>query len=192
MKSRLGISNAKMVFTQDFVLRGGKALPLYARLVEANAPQTIVLPASSRCNNAGIQNIQPLRAGDMSFSQLKHLSPVPNNTIEVFSSRKAGSSSWWNPCPATEVSPQVLDMPHVAEASATTNILFSSGTTGEPKAIVWSHITPLRCFADGWAHQDIKPGLSVIMGEWEVEILTNVASSISIPMQALWSAGLPT
>lgn len=29
---------------------------------------------------------------------------------------------------------------------------------GEPKAIPWTHVTPLRCAADGWAHQDIQPG----------------------------------
>lgn len=29
---------------------------------------------------------------------------------------------------------------------------------GEPKAIVWTHVTPLRCAVDGWAHHDLKPG----------------------------------
>lgn len=31
-------------------------------------------------------------------------------------------------------------------------------TQGEPKAIPWTHVTPLRCAADGWAHQGIVPG----------------------------------
>ena len=30
---------------QDVILRAGKALPLYARVVEAGVPQAIVLPA---------------------------------------------------------------------------------------------------------------------------------------------------
>lgn len=30
---------------QDVILRGGKALPLYARVVEAGVPRAIVLPA---------------------------------------------------------------------------------------------------------------------------------------------------
>ncbi|CAK7339128.1 unnamed protein product [Dovyalis caffra] len=33
-----------------------------------------------------------------------------------------------------------------------TNILFSSGTTGDPKAIVWTQLSPIRCSADAWAH----------------------------------------
>ena len=36
-----------------------------------------------------------------------------------------------------------------------TNILFSSGTTGIPKAIPWTHLTPIKCATDGRFHQDI-------------------------------------
>lgn len=32
---------------QDVILRGGKALPLYARVAEAGVPQAIVLPAQA-------------------------------------------------------------------------------------------------------------------------------------------------
>ena len=54
------------------------------------------------------------------------------------------------------------------------NILFSSGTTGAPKAIPWTHITPIKCAADGWLHHDIRPGdvvawptnLGWMMGPW--------------------------
>jgi len=56
----------------------------------------------------------------------------------------------------------------------TINILFSSGTTGDPKAIPWNHTTPIKCAADGFLHQDIKPGdvvcwptnLGWMMGPW--------------------------
>ncbi|MBA0762933.1 hypothetical protein Gotri_012478 [Gossypium trilobum] len=41
---------------------------------------------------------------------------------------------------------------------STINILFSSGTTGEPKAIPWTQLSPIRCSADGWAHNDIRAG----------------------------------
>jgi len=55
-----------------------------------------------------------------------------------------------------------------------TNILFSSGTTGDPKAIPWTHTTPIKCAADGYLHHDIKPGgvvawptnLGWMMGPW--------------------------
>jgi acetyl-CoA synthetase len=54
------------------------------------------------------------------------------------------------------------------------NILFSSGTTGAPKAIPWTAITPLRCALDGFVHQNIQPGDVVawptnvgwMMGPW--------------------------
>ncbi|CAD6344019.1 unnamed protein product [Miscanthus lutarioriparius] len=61
-------------------------------------------------------------------------------------------------------------------AYAFTNVLFSSGTTGEPKAIPWTHITPLKAAADGWCHMDIRKGdvvswptnLGWMMGPWLV------------------------
>ena len=61
-----------------------------------------------------------------------------------------------------------------AEPTATTNVLFSSGTTGDPKAIPWTHLTPLKCAMDGRFHQDIQPGdvvawptnIGWMMGPW--------------------------
>ncbi|GAB4856125.1 Probable CoA ligase ccl12 [Ancistrocladus abbreviatus] len=38
------------------------------------------------------------------------------------------------------------------------NILFSSGTTGDPKAIPWTQVSPIRSVADSWAHMDIQLG----------------------------------
>ena len=56
----------------------------------------------------------------------------------------------------------------------TINVLFSSGTTGDPKAIPWSHLTPIKCAIDGYCHQNIQPGdvcawptnLGWMMGPW--------------------------
>jgi acetyl-CoA synthetase len=55
-----------------------------------------------------------------------------------------------------------------------TNILFSSGTTGTPKMIPWSHLTPLKCGMDGRLHQDIgtddvvawPTNIGWMMGPW--------------------------
>lgn len=63
---------------------------------------------------------------------------------------------------------------NLCEAEDPCNILFSSGTTGEPKAIPWTHTTPVKCAADGFIHHDIKPGevvswptnLGWMMGPW--------------------------
>ncbi|GKV30327.1 hypothetical protein SLEP1_g39144 [Rubroshorea leprosula] len=41
---------------------------------------------------------------------------------------------------------------------STINILFSSGTTGDPKAIPWTQLSPIRSASDGWAHIDIGVG----------------------------------
>lgn len=62
----------------------------------------------------------------------------------------------------------------VCDVDDTVNILFSSGTTGDPKAIVWDHSTPLKAAMDGHFHHDIHPGdvvawptnLGWMMGPW--------------------------
>jgi len=41
--------------------------------------------------------------------------------------------------------------------SAVTNVLFSSGTTKDPKAIPWTHVTPIKCAADAHLHHDVHP-----------------------------------
>eukprot|EP01084_Bolivina_argentea_P241908 405959_1 len=54
------------------------------------------------------------------------------------------------------------------------NILFSSGTTGEPKAIPWHHSTFVKPFVDGYLHNDVLEGEVVawptnvgwMMGPW--------------------------
>jgi acetyl-CoA synthetase len=54
------------------------------------------------------------------------------------------------------------------------NILFSSGTTATPKAIVWNHTTAIKAASDGYFHQNIQPddiiawpsNLGWMMGPW--------------------------
>ena len=50
--ARLRLSNAVAVFTQDVVVRGGKTHPLYANVVEAGAPFTVVLPVGEHLSVA--------------------------------------------------------------------------------------------------------------------------------------------
>lgn len=56
----------------------------------------------------------------------------------------------------------------------TCNILFSSGTTGTPKAIPWNHSTAIKAASDAYFHQNIQAGdvlawptnLGWMMGPW--------------------------
>ena len=152
---RLRITHARAIFTQDRILRHGKLLPLYAKVIEADAPPAIVLAQ-------GTGPAPVSRGVDLSW--------------EDFLSAAAA----FDPLPC--------------DPEAATTILFSSGTTGEPKAIPWSHTTPLKCAADGLLHQDIRPGdvvawptsLGWMMGPWLI-----YASLINRASIALFD-GVPT
>eukprot|EP00887_Chlorella_sp_A99_P006425 scaffold3.g6425.t1 len=157
--ARLRISRARAVVTQDVIPRAGRALPLYARVAEAGAPPAVVVPADPagalqarggwrrRGGRGGQERGVELRKGDLSW--------------EAF---LAGAE----PPPTLRA--------HVADAGATVNVLFSSGTTGEPKAIPWTHVTPIRCGADAFFHQDVRRGdvvcwptsMGWMMGPWLV------------------------
>jgi acetyl-CoA synthetase len=132
---RLRLADAKAIFTQDVLRRGGKELPLYQKVLTAEPPRAIVLPAGSTLR-------VPLSGEDLSWDSFlaadAAFTPLPRDPDDV------------------------------------TNIMFSSGTTGEPKAIPWTQTTPIKCVADGWLHQDIQPGeriawptnLGWMMGPW--------------------------
>ncbi len=97
---------------------------------------------------------------------------------------------WWDDMVAAEPTAAV----HRAAPDATVNILFSSGTTGTPKVIPWTHLTPVKCAADGFLHQDIRPGdvvawptnIGWMMGPWLI-----FASLVNRATMALYE-GAPT
>ncbi len=155
IQMRLRIANAKGIFTQDYIRRAGKQLPLYAKVVDADAPKAIVL---SRGDESPIE----LRSDDLSWEEF------------------LSDSDQFDPVGCD---------PHDH-----TNILFSSGTTGEPKAIPWTQTTPIKCAADAYLHHDIQQGdvlawptnLGWMMGPWLI-----YASLINQATIALYD-GTPT
>jgi len=134
IKVRFDIGNPRLVFTQDYLIRGNKKLPLYDKVLEAGAEKIIVLAA----DNSDIR----LRRQDLFWD-------------EFLSDKDSFESVEGNP----------LD---------TTTVLFSSGTTGAPKAIPWNHTTAIKSAADGFYHHDIQAGdvvawptnLGWMMGPW--------------------------
>lgn len=64
--------------------------------------------------------------------------------------------------------------PAIGDPHRISNVLFSSGTTGDPKAIPWTHLTPIKAAMDGHLHHDIHPddvvawptNLGWMMGPW--------------------------
>jgi acetyl-CoA synthetase len=82
----------------------------------------------------------------------------------------------------------------VGDPDATIGVLFSSGTTATPKAIPWTHLTPLKCAMDGHFHHDIGPrdvvawptSMGWMMGPWLV-----FASLVNHAAMALFD-GAPT
>ncbi|KAG1347583.1 putative acyl-activating enzyme 18, peroxisomal [Cocos nucifera] len=126
ISTRMKISKAKGIFTQDFIVRGGRKFPLYSRVREGTPCKAIVVPAQG--NDVGVQ----LRSHDLSWKD--------------FISRAASLPRPYNYSP--------IYLP----AKSVTNILFSSGTTGDPKAIPWTQLSPIRCAADSWAHIDVQSG----------------------------------
>jgi acetyl-CoA synthetase len=146
MAVRLNIAKTKGIFTQDRIHWDGKKLPLYEKV--QHAIETDQVKAHS---NARIKAIVLPCEETISLS-------LHENDIR------------WTDF--------LLDNPDFTSVSCdpmmACNILFSSGTTAEPKAIVWNHTTAIKAASDAYFHQNIQAGdvlawptnLGWMMGPW--------------------------
>ncbi|MCP4963668.1 MAG: AMP-binding protein [bacterium] len=131
--TRMRISGARIAITQDVINRGGKTLPMFAKLVAAGVEQAIVVETGGNAE---------LRDDDIAWSAFL-------STDDEFAAvdRDPGDHA---------------------------NILFSSGTTGDPKAIPWTHVSPIKTASDAHYHHDVHPSdvvawptnLGWMMGPW--------------------------
>ncbi|CAM8961412.1 unnamed protein product [Rhodiola kirilowii] len=126
IKTRLQISHAKAIFTQDFIVRGGLKYPLYSRVVDAVPDKVFVLPANGKAVAIQLRE-QDMRWNDF-LSTASHLARPHEYT------------------------------PFYQPVDAVTNIMFSSGTSGDPKAIPWTQVSPIRSAADAWAQINVQAG----------------------------------
>lgn len=153
IETRMRLSHAKALFTQDVVYRSNKYLPLFERVLHFGEFAHVV--------------ILPGRGTELHSSVISHMRSHLDISWETF---LKGTSTQFDvvSCPSDHIC----------------NILFSSGTTGEPKAIPWTHATPIKCAVDGFLHQDIKVGevvawptnLGWMMGPWLLFQLINGAT----------------
>ncbi len=131
--TRLRITGARGVVTQDVIHRAGRTLPMYEKVVAAGPALRIVVDTGADLR---------LEAGDR----------------------------WW----AAFLGDDATCEPAATPPDRHTNVLFSSGTTGEPKAIPWSQLTPLKAAMDAHLHHDIgssdvvawPTNLGWMMGPW--------------------------
>lgn len=138
IETRLQITPADLIFCQHQIIRAGKILPLYERLISIKGPKLVVLPA---------ENTLPaqLRPTDLSWHDF--LSTAEEDELFTY----------------------VACEPHDP-----LTVLFSSGTSGPPKAIPWNHTTPIKCASDAYLHHNLQAGnvfcwpsnLGWMMGPW--------------------------
>jgi acetyl-CoA synthetase len=201
--TRLRITHAKAIFTQDYLRRDGKLLSLYAKVIQAEAPPAIVL-------SCGRVPQVDLRSGDRTWDDFlglpdqtlkRPLTPNSGGTEVIQSSPELGDLGGCQNDNTVAFIPSFIPSFNNAHfdaiprpPTAHTNILFSSGTTGDPKAIPWTQTTPIKCAVDGHLHHDIHPGdvvawatnLGWMMGPWLI-----YASLINRAAIALYE-GAPT
>ena len=140
---RLRLASVAAVVTTDVVRRGGKALPLYDRVADA------VADAVGKGGSGG-------GGGKGTPPPSVHVLPADGATLAA--TLRPGHAPWAAAIAALPPGAGAASTPVALPATARAGLLFSSGTTGAPKCIPWTHTTPLRCALDCWANLDVRRG----------------------------------
>ena len=194
VRRRMAIAGASCAVTMDRYVRSGKTIPLYDTVAEAGASTIIVVPSggaspvddvlspggaanSSTVPPSGsakpVDDVPPPGADDSAAtSDSSRHHPADATTAASNAPRlHPGDFAWPDLLSDDDTFESVTGDPYRA-----TNILFSSGTTGDPKAIAWNHLTPIKSAMDGFYHQDVHgddvtawpTNIGWMMGPWLV------------------------
>ncbi len=169
---RLKLTNTKAVFAEFKFSRDEKVYFLYEKIVEANAPQSIILGKDEFPTEKNDSDLH-LRKQDVTFETF--LSECADSLESMEDDLK------YKVLEGTE-GDNIDSHKNIRYAARSCNpndhinILFSSGTTGEPKLIPWTHTTPIKCAADAYWHHNLQPGdifcwptsLGWMMGPWSI------------------------
>ncbi len=175
--NRLQLAGAELVVTYDQLARGEKYLPLLPRVQQATELPCLVVgggpltdqPDRGRSGHtAGPQDWDPTQP-DRGRSGQTAERPWLGSPTAGLRSHDLDWNAWLPTDESLEPPP-----PAQLSAQAPIHLLFSSGTTGDPKVIPWTSLTPIKCAADGFFHQDIHPSdvvawptnLGWMMGPW--------------------------
>lgn len=153
IQTRLEIAGVRRVVSADAVVRNDKRLPLYSKFKSVNAPPVLVLAS----NPANVN----LREGDVLGEDWSRLLARPNQ-------RSLLDGGGGEQSPRLEPAAVAID--------AANTLLFSSGTTGTPKAIPWTPACAIKAAADARWHLDVRRGdrlmwptsLGWMMGPWSI------------------------
>ncbi len=174
---RLKIAQPKVVFTQDVIHRAGKTLPLYTKVLEAGAEHIVVIETEDGRREKTEDGRPKTEDRRRSKTEDRRRPKTEDRRLKEDQSK---TTKWTDFLQENNQFNSEIQTPEEV-----ITILFSSGTTGEPKAIPWNHTTPIKGALDGYYHHNIHKNdvvcwptnLGWMMGPWLVfAALINKAS----------------